>query len=373
MSSRGLRRGFQSRTYIIVAVKNPDSSAGWVDSIIEFLANEHFSVVEIDPRTRQATTHPTVGDSFYSHPVYVTTLPSTANLDDDVRRLIRTAVGFRQGLRSGEVQQTLHWIEFDGASATKDHLDRLLSKVTRISLTSSRLSEIRDVAEHRSAELFRLTRDRYESAGFLDDYAEKWGDCLPQAQLDLFLSRMPPGARILDAGCGPGHHSRFMSDRGHTVAALDITAAAMRVASRDRHARTSLVRADISSLPFKPRTFDGIWCCATLVHFPVNSLARPLNELGQVLKPRGILSFSVSLGKLPAVDPDGRFFDSFRDESEVCEVCQAVDLSVVASRVDVSGRTTSGGVQLARWLTVIVKPAGPAALTESGSGEERPG
>ncbi len=155
MSSRGLRRGFQSRTYIIVAVKNPDSSAGWVDSIIEFLANEHFSVVEIDPRTRQATTHPTVGDSFYSHPVYVTTLPSTANLDDDVRRLIRTAVGFRQGLRSGEVQQTLHWIEFDGASATKDHLDRLLSKVTRISLTSSRLSEIRDVAEHRSAELFR--------------------------------------------------------------------------------------------------------------------------------------------------------------------------------------------------------------------------
>src|SRR5919107_497302 len=47
-----------------------------------------------------------------------------------------------------------------------------------------------------------------------------------------FLSLLPPGAHILDAGCGSGRDSRAFLERGYEVTALDASEAIVELASQ---------------------------------------------------------------------------------------------------------------------------------------------
>ena len=343
--------------HTIVLVNNADHNEKIVNSVIEFLTNEHFQVIGVSLETGHSGQAPAVGDCFRFYPVHVA---STHYGTDPISRwAICRSLGIQQeSVGGGPQAPVIDWIEFHGKSTTASDLDRLLADVTRSCLRPAQIAEVRDSIVSQTPRLLQRTIERYESNGFLERYSEKWTERLPVEQLRDFLLRMPEDAKILDAGCGPAHHSRFIASCGHRVVALDVTMAAMQFAARQRQSQIWPVRSDINCLPFKQNVFDGIWCCATLVHFPIETIVRALKELRRTLQLGGVLSFSVSMGKLPAVDPDGRFFDSFVDEAEVRSVCSAARLELLSMTLETSKRTTTGGLQLARWLTVVTRRAG---------------
>ena len=49
---------------------------------------------------------------------------------------------------------------------------------------------------------------------------------------ELFLSKLEKGALILDFGCGSGRDTKYFSDRGYLVEAVDGSAEMCRAASR---------------------------------------------------------------------------------------------------------------------------------------------
>jgi SAM-dependent methyltransferase len=108
-----------------------------------------------------------------------------------------------------------------------------------------------------------------------------------------FLARLPAGGFILDAGCGSGRDARAFLDRGYHVAAFD---ASPRMAS---HA-TSLTKMDVPSMTFADirwkNRFDGIWCCASLLHVPTNEFEQVARKLLRALKPGGVWYLSFKLG-----------------------------------------------------------------------------
>jgi cyclopropane fatty-acyl-phospholipid synthase-like methyltransferase len=62
---------------------------------------------------------------------------------------------------------------------------------------------------------------------------------------------LPPGARVLDLGCGTGRHSVALALRGHEVTGLDLSAVLLARARRlaDEHgARVAFVEADMRAL-----------------------------------------------------------------------------------------------------------------------------
>lgn len=113
---------------------------------------------------------------------------------------------------------------------------------------------------------------------------------------------LPPGARVLDIGCGTGRHVAAVGDRGGAfVVGADADAGDLREARRrlELHERIGHTRsgawalsaADITRLPFANASFDIVICSEVLEH--IHDHHQAMAELERVLTPSGDLVISV--------------------------------------------------------------------------------
>lgn len=321
-------------------------------SVAEFLSNAHFDVATISPQG-EVSFRSRVGDSFLP-PVVLLTAEKRTSLDQreghTAFSTLRKAAE-RAGILTGPPSS---WISFNGDADDPYDLDFLLQRLlTEISWTIRK--SVREEIHRRSSGLLASTNRCYSDQKFVERYYELWRYNLPVRELKDFANILPRGARILDAGSGPGHHSDFLTECGNTIVGVDLSITQLLLARSRSNSRSSYVCADILQLPFIARCYDGVWCSATLVHLPLHLFDSALSELKRVLRPGGFVSFSVSVGKLPAVETDGRFFDSFKDESDVIRRCNALSLAVIKSHTNIMSLTTMGGRRIGKWLNVLAQ------------------
>jgi 2-polyprenyl-3-methyl-5-hydroxy-6-metoxy-1,4-benzoquinol methylase len=105
-----------------------------------------------------------------------------------------------------------------------------------------------------------------------------WHSETPSPLLSLALESgwMKPGQRVLEVGCGLGTNAEWLASRGFDVTAIDLSAAAVRLATRRLGAvglRGKLFQADfLQGLDEPP--FDAVVDRATLHSFPEGDLRR---------------------------------------------------------------------------------------------------
>ena len=127
-----------------------------------------------------------------------------------------------------------------------------------------------------------------------------------------------PGARVLDYGCGAGHHSLELADAGaEQVVGIDISPKSIEVA-RESAARAGVENAefhtmDAETMDFPDDHFDLVTGLAILHHLDLDKAGR---ELARVLKPGGVAVFSEPLGHNPALNLFRRFTPSMRTDDE---------------------------------------------------------
>ena len=136
-------------------------------------------------------------------------------------------------------------------------------------------------------------------------YAEATAKLLPVDSLERFAGLLPPSAAILDAGCGCGRDSDWFLKRGYKVDAFDLCPELVAEAQR-RFAIPARV-ASILDLAATAE-YDGVWACASLVHFDRDEILCALRNFSRDLKFGGILFFSVKEGQGSGHDSLGRFF-----------------------------------------------------------------
>ena len=108
-----------------------------------------------------------------------------------------------------------------------------------------------------------------------------------------FLDALPDvtGLRCLDVGCGEGHNTRLLVERGAHMTALDISETFIRAAC-SADPTSGYVRGDASFLPFADATFD-----AATAFMSIMDVADPvvaIGEIARVLRPGGWLQFSIT-------------------------------------------------------------------------------
>ena len=122
-------------------------------------------------------------------------------------------------------------------------------------------------------------QDRAESLRLLDVFVAA------AAHLDV-----PPGARVLDLGGGPGWVSELLLRLGLRPVTLDLSPSLLRL-GQDRLARAGLparlVRSDMTALPFADGTFEAAIVVDALHHVP--DVEAALREARRVLSPGGRL------------------------------------------------------------------------------------
>jgi len=98
--------------------------------------------------------------------------------------------------------------------------------------------------------------------GTMDFYEDAFYRVAPQqltaerqeAELQLIVRalELPPGARLLDVGCGYGRHAIPLARRGYAVTGLDLSRASLRVArrsAREAGLRVRWLRRDMRDIP----------------------------------------------------------------------------------------------------------------------------
>lgn len=108
-------------------------------------------------------------------------------------------------------------------------------------------------------------------------------------RLDVWLERFLPvsgqGLKLLDVGCGTGHHMAALRQRGFEVAGVDGSDQMLEQA-RHNNPGAEIRLADVEELPFPSGSFDYIVCIEVLRYLP--DYSRCVQEMARVLKPGGV-------------------------------------------------------------------------------------
>lgn len=102
-----------------------------------------------------------------------------------------------------------------------------------------------------------------------------------EAGLDL----LPPGAKVVDVGCGTGFHVARLRERGFDVVGIE-PGEELRSRARANNLGTRIDDGDMENLQFPDASFDGLVAIEVIRHVPHPHLA--VAEAARVLRPGGI-------------------------------------------------------------------------------------
>ena len=123
---------------------------------------------------------------------------------------------------------------------------------------------------------------------------------------EAFTQHLTHGARVLDAGCGSGRDAKAFHEMGYQVDAFDASSAMVELARQ--HTGLPVQLMTFSEIDGKAQ-YDGIWCCASLLHVPSSELPAVMQKLADALKPGGIWYVSFKYGNGERVQGERRFTD----------------------------------------------------------------
>lgn len=157
-----------------------------------------------------------------------------------------------------------------------------------------------------------LSQNKESEIAFFDSYAaadayDVFTPATNEYLIDAFvrLSGLPPGARVVDLGCGSGVFTNVLHQRGYRSSGVDLSPSLLAIA-RAKFSGIEFLEGDIERLPFADASFDGVLLSGVLHHLPERS--RCAAEVFRILRPGG---------KFVAFDPNrmNPFMYLYRDRS----------------------------------------------------------
>lgn len=110
---------------------------------------------------------------------------------------------------------------------------------------------------------------------------------------EALLEELPPGARVLDVGCGTGlPTARQLVAAGCEVTCLDISPRMLELAEANVP-QASFVLGNVLDLPQEAGGYDGATAFFSLLHLPRAKLRDAMHLLRDILVPGGLLALSM--------------------------------------------------------------------------------
>ena len=167
-----------------------------------------------------------------------------------------------------------------------------------------------------------------------------------------FASYLPAEASVIDMGCGSGRDTMAFRDMGHRAIGLDASEELVKLARERLEIKAAV--GDMSTWT-STEPFDGVWCCASLVHLNDKEKARFFRNLRSNLKVGGVIYISVKEGIETGVDDKGVYWSNCTLE-ELTDYLEKAGCEIREVKIteDAAGRSDT------KWLNVFaVKTRAP--------------
>ncbi len=115
-------------------------------------------------------------------------------------------------------------------------------------------------------------------------------------ELHTFMKLVKKNGRILDLGCGPGHHAKLFHENGFDVVGVDLSSKMIKIA-QNQIPDIEFRVMDIQDLNFMYNSFDGIWASASLLHISKSKIRPVLSKLYNILRKKGVFYLSLKKGR----------------------------------------------------------------------------
>ncbi len=128
------------------------------------------------------------------------------------------------------------------------------------------------------------------------------GDSIGASVVKAWAASFPPGATVLDLGCGPGEPgTRILREAGLTTYAVDASPT-MVAAFRERFPGVSIERNTVEASEFFNRTFDGVLAWGLLFLLEPAAQALVIEKVARALEPQGRFLFTAPRQPLEWLD-----------------------------------------------------------------------
>ena len=164
---------------------------------------------------------------------------------------------------------------------------------------------------------------------------------------EAFLPYLHAGGKILDVGCGSGRDLKYFKEHGYEAEGVDASEELCRLASEYSGCKMTCCRIEDFTTE---KRYDGIWCCASLLHLDDEALRQFFCKCAYWLTENGILFLSVKTGITDGPDGNGRWFRDFDEEklTKLLEGSSKLSLERVFFTED------KGGRQGWKWMNVVI-------------------
>lgn len=163
-----------------------------------------------------------------------------------------------------------------------------------------------------------------------------------------FLPLITKHGHILDAGCGSARDAMYFKQQGFTVSAFDASENIAKLAS-------NYLQQTVEIKAFQQlnctKMYDGIWCCASLLHVPKAELPQVFLKLQNALKPNGVLYVSFKYGTQERVH-NGREFTDLNEDGLTALITHHTELKILKQWQTVDQRPER---ESEVWLNALIK------------------
>lgn len=256
-------------------------------------------------------------------------------------------------LASYEFYEYLHDTNYD-----KKHIHAFTKTLIEKSCIISDLYIERPILKKYQRKLLRTTINFYEKNASM--YYERWKNDIPHEAIGIFIracKKENSKPYILDAGCGPGHHSNYLAKQGFMVTGIDLADSAISIAKQNiNKTGTNFIAGDFNKLEifFDRNIFDGVWAAGSCIHVPHESISWQLYQFLAVLKPNGILGITFQIDLPSSMDENGRFFERYKI-STIEKRIQEAGYRILHCSIDYKGGSTTKGRKIKTWALFIAQ------------------
>lgn len=153
------------------------------------------------------------------------------------------------------------------------------------------MEKLKQITE-KTRKSFNLVAEKYFKH-FKDEMKRKEYD---RAFLDRFASNFDSRSIICDMGCGPGHITRYLFDKGLNVFGIDVSEKCVEIARRENRG-IKFQTMNMAKLDIAEESMDGIISFYSIIHTPRKFVNILFREFNKVLKKHGKILVVVKKGE----------------------------------------------------------------------------